>query len=205
MKTGTEESGDDAFLPGFYPSVEPPKEAGLLSDQALRDEAGTLAALSNAKQQLAINHQFRAFDFKQDTCQCCGARMCVCSGLDDRRKSVGRTIERSKGRTKMWHVAPPRCASLEGSSGQDAQGPVQLRRPSRRFAFCIGGQRHAGPNWREHARIDALIASMRDIRLRTAPILTFSGWRDEQANPHPAVKAWQACAIDALHGPAEIP
>lgn len=68
VEDGTEESGDDAFLPGFYPSVEPPEEAGLLSDQALREEAGTLAALSNAKQQLAINHQFRAPAAMQGTC-----------------------------------------------------------------------------------------------------------------------------------------
>ncbi|SBP88818.1 hypothetical protein THIARS_70438 [Thiomonas delicata] len=68
MRTGTEESGDDAFLPGFYPSVEPPGEAGRLSDQTLREEAGTLAALSNAKQQLAINHQFRAAPTMQGAC-----------------------------------------------------------------------------------------------------------------------------------------
>ena len=68
MRTGTEESGDDAFLPGFYPSVEPPGEAGLLSDQALREEAGTLAALSNAKQRWGINHPFRAHHFEQIPC-----------------------------------------------------------------------------------------------------------------------------------------
>jgi hypothetical protein len=55
----TEVSGV-AYLPGFYPSVEPLEEAGRLSDQTLRAEAGTLATLSNANQQLASHHQFRA-------------------------------------------------------------------------------------------------------------------------------------------------
>ena len=57
-----------AHLPGFYPSVEPLDEAGRLLDQTLREEAGTLAALSNANQQLASHHQFRAAGVMQGPC-----------------------------------------------------------------------------------------------------------------------------------------
>ncbi|CQR40834.1 hypothetical protein ACO7_660069 [Thiomonas arsenitoxydans] len=37
-------------------------------DQTLRAEAGTLATLSNANQQLACHHQFRAGGYMQSSC-----------------------------------------------------------------------------------------------------------------------------------------
>ena len=172
MKTGTEESGDDAFLPGFYPSVEPPKEAGLLSDQALREEAGTLAALSNAKQQLAINHQFRAFDFKQDTCQFGCVRMGVGSGIDYRRRFMGahdRTVEKAHQvvayrATSVCIIGgrQPRCARFDPATLTKDAADLHFASPFSGMAGTVGWQ---------HARAYALIASRHSTRLRTPPTL----------------------------------
>ena len=83
-RQGTDTSGV-AHLPGFCPSVEPLDEAGRLLDQTLREKAGTLAALSNANQQLASHHQFRALCYQQVPCHGQGASPGDAPPADKRR------------------------------------------------------------------------------------------------------------------------